>query len=157
MEPRVLVQAGDFDAGAELARLHHDGAGGIASFTGIVRATQSGARRVVAMTLEHYPGMTERALAEIAAEAGRRWQLTGCVIIHRIGRLQPGDNIVFTATASAHRQDALAATSFLIDWLKNKAPFWKAEEYEDGEVAWVAARATDDVAAERWLDLTTDH
>ncbi len=156
MDIRVLVQTEDFDAGAELARLHDENAGGIASFTGIVRAKESGARRVVALTLEHYPGMTERALAQIAAEAGRRWQLTGCVIIHRFGRLKPGDNIVFTAAASAHRQAALAATGFLIDWLKTQAPFWKAEEYEDGETVWVAARPTDDAAAGRWLDLTTD-
>ena len=150
MQTRIAVQQADFDAGAELARLNGENTGGIASFIGVVRAQETAARRVVALTLEHYPGMTERALAVTAAEAGRRWPLTGCVIIHRIGRLRPGDNIVFTAAASPHRQAALAATAFLIDWLKTQAPFWKAEEYDDGSTAWVAARATDEAAAANW-------
>ena len=152
MQARIAVQEADFDAGAELARLNGENTGGIASFIGVVRARETAARRVVALTLEHYPGMTERALTATAAEAGRRWPLTGCVIIHRIGRLRPGDNIVFTAAASPHRQAALAATAFLIDWLKTQAPFWKAEEYEDGAVEWVAARATDEAAAASWAE-----
>ena len=150
MPTRIAVQPEDFDAGAELALLNGESTGGIASFIGVVRVGQASARRVVALTLEHYPGMTERALAAIAAEAGRRWPLTGCTIIHRIGRLKPGDNIVFTAAASAHREAALAATAFLIDWLKTQAPFWKAEEYEDGAVEWVASRPADEVAAAAW-------
>jgi molybdopterin synthase catalytic subunit len=146
---RILVQTQDFDAGAELARLADAAAGGIASFTGIVRGG-AGPKRVTALTLEHYPGMTEKALERIAAEAAARFPLTGVTIIHRIGRLLPGQNIVFVAAASAHRQAALQAAAFLIDWLKTSAPFWKAEEYEDGKTAWVAARAADDAAASAW-------
>jgi molybdopterin synthase catalytic subunit len=145
---RILVQTQDFESGAELALLADAAAGGIASFTGIVRA--SGPKRVTALTLEHYPGMTETALERIAAEAEAKFPLTGVTIIHRVGRLLPGENIVFVAAASAHRQAALQATAFLIDWLKTSAPFWKAEEYEDGETAWVAARAADDAAAAGW-------
>jgi molybdopterin synthase catalytic subunit len=102
------------------------------------------------MTLEHYPGMTERSLATIAAEAESRWPLLGCTIIHRIGRLLPSEPIVLVATASAHRQAALDSTAFLIDWLKTRAPFWKKEEYATGETAWVDAKDTDDEAASRW-------
>jgi molybdopterin synthase catalytic subunit len=145
---RILVQTQDFDAGAELALLADAAAGGIASFTGIVRA--SGPKRVTALTLEHYPGMTEKALERIAAEATARFPLTGLTIIHRVGRLLPGQNIVFVAAAGAHRQAALQAVAFLIDWLKVSAPFWKAEEYEGGETAWVEARAADDSAAAVW-------
>jgi molybdopterin synthase catalytic subunit len=145
---RVLVQAQDFDPGAELALLADEAAGGIASFAGIVRA--SGPKRVTALTLEHYPGMTETALERIAAEAAGRFPLTGVTIIHRVGRLLPGEIIVFVAAASAHRAAALQATAFLIDWLKTSAPFWKAEEYESGETAWVEARSADDDAAAGW-------
>ncbi|MDE8347129.1 MAG: molybdenum cofactor biosynthesis protein MoaE [Acidocella sp.] len=151
--PRVVVQSADFDAGAELARLGGDGAagvGGIASFIGVVRGGEQSGRALVAMTLEHYPGMTERMLGRIADEAIRRWVLTGCTVIHRVGRLCPGDNIVFVGTASPHREAALQATAFLIDWLKTAAPFWKAEEFAGGGSAWVAARAADHVAAAAW-------
>jgi molybdopterin synthase catalytic subunit len=137
---RVLVQREDFDTGTEIARLGDAAVGGIASFVGIVRVGSDPARRVAALTLEHYPGMTETALARIAAQAQARWGLTGCTIIHRIGRLLPGENIVFVGTASAHRAAALQACGFLIDWLKTGAPFWKAEEFEGGGREWVDAR-----------------
>lgn len=145
---RVVVQSQDFDAGHEIALLGDAQAGGIASFIGVVRA--GGPRRVVALTLEYYPGMTEKALTGIAAEAMRRWPLTGCTIIHRAGRLLPGENIVFVGASSAHREAALQAVAFLIDWLKTQAPFWKVEEYDTGEREWVAARAADDEAARAW-------
>ncbi|MDE2005324.1 MAG: molybdenum cofactor biosynthesis protein MoaE [Rhodospirillales bacterium] len=148
---RVAVQADDFDTGAELAALTEGRAdiGGIGCFVGTVRRDQS-ERRLAALTLEHYPAMTERALAAIAAEAERRFPLLGCTVIHRVGRLVPGANIVLVLAASAHRQAALDATGFLIDWLKTKAPFWKKEEFADGAAEWVAARAADTEAASRW-------
>ena len=146
----IRVQAEDFDVGAELARLT-DGRtdiGGLSSFVGIVRA-RSDAGDLQAMTLEHYPGMTEKRLADIEAEALARWPLSGSLIIHRYGRLLPGARIVLVATASSHRQAALESCQFLIDWLKTKAPFWKLEETTTGS-RWVEARETDDHAAERW-------
>ena len=148
---RVAVQEAPFDVGAELAALTAGRAdvGGIGLFVGTVRDTAQG-RPITAMTLEHYPGMTERALAAIAAEAEARWPLAACTVIHRFGRLTPGEGIVLVAAASAHRQAALEATAFLIDWLKTKAPFWKHEQFADGTAAWVAARAEDDAAAARW-------
>jgi molybdopterin synthase catalytic subunit len=145
---RVLIQTEDFDAGAELSRLAA-GAGGVASFTGIVRGEADG-RPLAALRLEHYPGMTEKALTRLADDAAARWELSGCTIIHRIGRLTPGQNIVLVATASRHRAAALAATAYLIDRLKTAAPFWKAEEFSAGDIAWVAARASDDEAAAAW-------
>lgn len=147
---RIVVQAQDFEPGAELAKLVDAAVGGIASFIGIVRVDLGNPRRVAALTLEHYPGMTEKALDRIAAEAESRWELTGCTVIHRFGRLLPGENIVFVAAASPHREAALQATAFLIDWLKTSAPFWKVEEFETGEREWVAARAADDAAAAVW-------
>lgn len=123
--------------------------GGIASFAGVVRGT-AGGRPIVSMTLEHYPGMTERALAAIAESAMRRWELQGCTLIHRVGELRPGEIIVLVLTASAHRQAALDACAYLIDWLKTRAPFWKKERFEDGSEAWVDARESDDAAAARW-------
>jgi molybdopterin synthase catalytic subunit len=102
------------------------------------------------MTLEHYPGMTERAMARIAAEAERRWALLGCTLIHRVGPLHPGDNIVLVLAAATHRQPALDATAFLIDWLKTRAPFWKKERFTDGAETWVDAREDDEAAAARW-------
>ncbi|HJS86060.1 MAG TPA: molybdenum cofactor biosynthesis protein MoaE [Acetobacteraceae bacterium] len=148
---RILVQEADFDTGAEIARLTAGRAdiGGIGCFVGTVRA-RAGERTITALTLEHYPAMTEAALARIAAEAARRWDLLGCTLIHRVGRLRPGDNIVLVLAASAHRQAALEATAFLIDWLKTKAPFWKKESFADGREAWVAAREADEAAASRW-------
>ncbi len=145
---RVSVQAENFDATAELAALSA-GAGGVVSFIGVVRG-EAGGRALAALRLEHYPGMTEKALAHLAGTAEARWELTGCTIIHRIGRLTPGQNIVLVATASRHRAAALAATAFLIDQLKTAAPFWKAEEFADGTVEWVAARESDNEAAKAW-------
>jgi molybdopterin synthase catalytic subunit len=145
----VRVQREAFDLGAEFTKLtagRHD-IGGVASFVGVVRDVPGG---LTALTLEHYPGMTERQLLEIEAEAQRRWQLDASLIIHRYGRLELGEPIVLVLTASAHRQAALEACAFLIDWLKTKAPFWKQEESSDGNERWVAARADDDRAAQRW-------
>jgi len=154
----IRVQREDFDIGRELERLvagDHT-VGGVASFIGLVRDFNldgGGPRnltdQVSALTLEHYPGMTEKKLAEIEAEANRRWPLSGSLIIHRYGRLEPGDRIVLVATASPHREAALAACHFLIDWLKTDAPFWKSEETPEGE-RWVDARAEDDAATRRW-------
>ncbi len=123
--------------------------GGIASFAGTVRDS-AGGRPIVSMTLEHYPGMTERALREIAESAMRRWPLQGCTLIHRVGELRPGEMIVLVLTASPHRHASLEACAYLIDWLKTRAPFWKKERFADGSEAWVDARETDDAAAERW-------
>lgn len=148
--PRIRVGPEDFDTGAELARLEAGATtGGVASFVGIVRGKSDG-RTLAALTLEHYPGMTESALAAIAADAMRRWPITDCTIIHRIGRLEPGARIVLAAAASSHRESALAATAFLIDWLKTDAPFWKREDFTDGNTTWVAARDTDQTARDRW-------
>ena len=148
---RIVVQEADFDTGAEIARLAagRTDIGGIGCFVGTVRS-EAGGRAIAALTLEHYPAMTEPALARIADEAARRWDLLGCTLIHRVGRLRPGENIVLVLAASAHRQAALEATAFLIDWLKTKAPFWKKEAFADGHEAWVAAREADEAAAERW-------
>ena len=148
---QVRVQAGDFDVGAEFAALTegHTDIGGIGCFVGIVRANPNGPP-LAALTLEHYPVMTERAITGIVSEAERRWPLLGCTVIHRVGRMAPGENIVLVLAASAHRQAALEATAFLIDWLKTKAPFWKRETFADGSVVWVDARETDDAAAQRW-------
>jgi molybdopterin synthase catalytic subunit len=146
----IRVQREDFDVGAELARLTEGRSdiGGLASFVGLVRETNEG-ERLVAMTLEHYPAMTEKRLAEIEAEAMKRWPLQASLIIHRYGRLTPGERIVLVATASSHRQAALESCQFLIDWLKTQAPFWKLEETMAGD-RWVAARESDDLAAQRW-------
>jgi molybdopterin synthase catalytic subunit len=146
--PRISVQEAVFDLAAESAALSagRDDIGGIASFVGICRADDG----IAAMVLEHYPGMTEKALAAIAAEAERRWPLTGCTIIHRVGRLEPGAPIVLVLTASAHRSAALESCAFLIDWLKTGAPFWKREEFADGTSRWVEARAEDEAATSRW-------
>jgi molybdopterin synthase catalytic subunit len=147
---RISVQTEDFDIGAEFAALTagRTDVGGIGCFVGTVRA--SAQDRVAAMTLEHYPAMTERAIAHIVEEAERRWELLGCTVIHRVGRLTAGENIVLVLAAASHRQPALDATAFLIDWLKTKAPFWKKEEFADGAATWVEARAADDAAAARW-------
>jgi molybdopterin synthase catalytic subunit len=147
----IRVQAEPFDVAAEIAALTAGRAdiGGVGCFVGTVRDTAAG-RAITAMTLEHYPGMTERAMADIAAEAERRWELLGCTLVHRVGRLLPGEGIVLVLASSAHRAAALEATAFLIDWLKTGAPFWKKEAFADGAEAWVAARAEDAAAAGRW-------
>jgi len=146
----IRVQREDFDVGQELAALTRDrtSIGGVTSFVGLVRDV-AGGEKIASMTLEHYPGMTEKQLAEIEAEAHRRWPLDAVLIIHRYGELKPGDRIVLVACASAHRDAAFDACQFLIDWLKTKAPFWKLEETPAGP-RWVAAQASDDEAAERW-------
>ena len=146
----VRVQAPPFDVGAELGRFGRErrDIGAVATFVGLVR-DEHGGEKVRAMTLEHYPGMTERELAAIEAEARRRWPLQDCLVIHRHGRMLPGEPIVLVATASAHRHAALEACAFLIDWLKTRAPFWKLEETATGE-RWVAARDSDAAAAARW-------
>ncbi|THF63391.1 molybdopterin synthase catalytic subunit MoaE [Pseudothauera rhizosphaerae] len=146
----VSVQEADFDAGAEIAALSagRPEVGAVASFVGLVRDVGHGAQ-VTAMTLEHYPGMTEQSLAGIVAEAERRWRLHGVRVIHRYGRLLPCDRIVFVGVASAHRGDAFAACEFIMDYLKTRAPFWKREETPDG-AHWVDAREADDEAAARW-------
>jgi molybdopterin synthase catalytic subunit len=145
------VQERPFDVGAELAALTagHTDVGGVASFVGLVRG-YSAAGPLVAMTLEHYPGMTERMLAEIEAEAGRRWPLLASLIVHRVGRLVPGEGIVLVAVAAAHRQAAFDACAFIMDWLKTDAPFWKLEESATGEARWVDAHTADSAAASRW-------
>ncbi|HRY26280.1 MAG: molybdopterin synthase catalytic subunit MoaE [Geminicoccaceae bacterium] len=146
----IRVQAGLFDVGAELARFTagRTDIGAVASFTGLVRDRHNG-EAVTAMTLEHYPGMTEAELERIEAEARARWPLDDCLVIHRYGRMLPGEPIVLVLTASAHRAAAFEACAFLMDWLKTKAPFWKLEETPEGE-RWVEARASDDEAATRW-------
>jgi len=146
----VSVQAEPFDVGAELAELTagRTDIGGVALFTGLVRDV-AGGDWVSAMTLEHYPGMTERKLEEIEAEARARWPLIATRIVHRYGRMTPGEGIVLVVCASAHRDAAFEAARFLMDWLKTKAPFWKLEETPDGG-RWVEARESDDQAAARW-------
>ncbi len=142
----VRVQTGDFDPGAELALLERDGAGAVASFTGIVRGDDD----VAEMTLEHYPGMTEKALLTLVEEACARWPVAAATIVHRVGKLFPGNRIVFVGTASSHRAAALEACAFLIDRLKTDAPFWKKERSSAGSERWVDARESDDAAADRW-------
>jgi molybdopterin synthase catalytic subunit len=148
---RVSVQADDFDPGAEIAALQAGSpqAGALASFIGVVRS--DAAHPILALTLEHYPAMTTAAVHHIADEAERRFALLGCTIVHRFGRLLPGERIVFVGTASSHRRAALEATEFLIDWLKTRAPFWKQEHLADGSARWVVALAQDETDAERWL------
>lgn len=143
---RVVVDTADFDAATELAALEATGAGGVASFTGIVR----GDGDLVALRLDHYPGMTERMLTALAEEAAARWPLFAATVIHRVGPLVPGDRIVFVGTASRHRAAALEACAFLIDRLKTDAPFWKHERFADGRENWVEARSSDNEAADRW-------
>ena len=139
---KVSVQREDFDLSREVQAISGDGAvGAVASFVGLVRE--------VAMTLEHYPGMTERAIAAIVEEARGRWSVLDCTVIHRYGDLAPGDRIVLVAVASAHRGDAFAACEFIMDYLKTRATFWKKEHRAEG-ASWVEARAADDEAAERW-------
>ncbi len=148
----IRVEEDDFDVGAEIAALTggKHGIGAVVTFVGLVRDMAGGAR-IGAITLDHYPGMTERGLAEIEAEAGRRWPLEASLIVHRHGRLDPGDRIVLVITASAHRREAFEACEYLVDWLKTKAAFWKLEETDEGG-KWVDARDADTAAAARWID-----
>lgn len=148
MSIRIDVQDADFDAGAEIAALAAEdhGAGGLASFIGRVRGDADGLK---SMTLEHYPAMTEKSLHAIVNDACQRWPLRGVRVIHRVGRLLPGEQIVLVAVAAAHRGEAFAGCEFIMDWLKTKAPFWKKEETAAG-ARWVDARESDDAAAARW-------
>ncbi len=152
----IRVQQEDFDVGAEIGALTagNTNIGGLAVFVGLVR-DMAGEQAIEAMTLEHYAGMTEKEIERIEAEANQRWPLEASLVIHRVGRLEPGDQIVLVATASAHRQAAFDACQFLIDWLKTKAPFWKQEETASGP-RWVESRAGDDAAAGRWLKRDPD-
>ncbi len=150
----VKVQVEDFDPGVELAALRLDkpAVGGITSFIGIVRdcnVVGADAARVGALTLEHYPGMTERSLEAICDQACDRWPLIDVTVVHRYGRLSPTDQIVFVAASAAHRGDAFEACAFIMDYLKTQAPFWKKETTDAGE-RWVEARTSDDAAADRW-------
>jgi molybdopterin synthase catalytic subunit len=150
MTPIVSVQRQDFDLATEVEALTRGRAdiGAVVTFTGLCR-DEGG--RLTALELEHYPGMAEAEIARVAAEATRRWPLTGLVAIHRFGRIRPGENIVLVVTASAHRVAAFEAASFLMDFMKTRAPFWKREHLVDGTSgAWVEAKAEDDAAAERW-------
>lgn len=146
----VRVQEADFDLGAEVAALRGgDGrVGAVAAFVGLVRDINEGAG-VSEMTLEHYPGMTEKALEKIVAEARARWDILDALVIHRVGRLRPCDQIVLVAVTSAHRGESFAACEFIMDWLKTEAPFWKRESTPEG-ARWVEARASDEIAASRW-------
>jgi len=149
----ISVQEADFDVGAEIEALSagRSDVGAVASFVGLVRADTLAGRgdEVSAMTLEHYPGMTEKSLEAIVAEADGRWRLLGTRVIHRFGRLVPGERIVFVGVASSHRGDAFAACEFIMDYLKTRAPFWKKEDTPAGG-RWVDAREADDSAAARW-------
>ncbi len=147
----VRVQHEPFDLASEVAAIKRGRTdiGAVVTFTGTVRDNVEG-KRLLAMTLEHYPGMTEGELFRVEREANARWPLTGSAIIHRHGRLTPGEDIVLVVTASAHRAAAFAAADFLMDYLKTSAPFWKKEELADGTVTWVEAKASDDAAAKRW-------
>lgn len=145
----IRVQDAPFDFGQECNSFAQDlpGTGAVVTFAGLVRNNDAGTLRE--MLIEHYPGMTERALHAIAAEAGARWKLQSCKIIHRFGPLSPGDTIMMVATASAHRADAFAAADFLMDYLKSRAPFWKKEITDQG-AEWVAAKDSDESALSRW-------
>ena len=148
--PVVRIQAGDFDVAAEIAALTagRTDIGAVVTFTGLCRDE---AGRLVALELEHYPGMAEAEIARIASEAMARWPLQGLTAIHRHGRIEPGQNIVLVAAASSHRQAAFEAANFLMDYLKSRAPFWKKEHRADGsEGGWVEAKEADDHAAARW-------
>jgi molybdopterin synthase catalytic subunit len=147
----IRVQREDFDLSDEVARLTAGRAdiGAVVTFTGTVRGG-SGGDAIAGMTLEHYPGMTEEELSRVEAEAGARWPLKASLIVHRVGTLRPGDNIVLVVTASAHREAAFEAAEFLMDYLKTRAPFWKKEQGTDGAERWVEARDSDEEAAGRW-------
>jgi molybdopterin synthase catalytic subunit len=146
----VRIQSADFDVNAEIAALRKGNSrvGAVASFVGVVRDVNDGGQ-VAEMTLEHYPGMTEKAIEEIIGQAQGRWQVLDALVIHRVGTLKPTDQIVLVVVTSGHRGDAFAACEFIMDYLKTRAPFWKKEQTGQG-ARWVEARATDDIAAERW-------
>ncbi|MEP4036924.1 molybdenum cofactor biosynthesis protein MoaE [Pseudophaeobacter sp.] len=147
---QVRVQEEGFDLGAESDAFAAgvEGAGAIVTFTGVVRDAEGGG--LVAMEIEHYPAMTQKALEAIAAEAKTRWSLADVLVIHRYGRLAPGERIMMVATASRHRKHAFEAAEYLMDYLKSRAPFWKKEILSDGQADWVSAKADDETALERW-------
>lgn len=147
----IRVQSENFDVGAEIRALTEarDDIGAVVSFTGLVRR-EAGASAINTLTLEHYPGMTEKELERIEAEAHARWPLSASLIVHRYGRLNPGENIVLVVTASTHRQAAFESAEFLMDYLKTNAPFWKKEELASGGEGWIETRNKDDAAAARW-------
>ena len=146
----VRIQSADFDVGAEIAAMRRGNPreGAVASFVGVVRDVNEG-DAVSEMTLEHYPGMTEKSIEAILDEARARWEVYDVLVIHRVGTLQPMDQIVLVIVTSGHRGDAFAACEFVMDYLKTRAPFWKKEQAEQG-ARWVDARTSDDAAAERW-------
>jgi molybdopterin synthase catalytic subunit len=150
MNATIRLQAEDFDAAAEAAKLvqGRTDIGAVVTFAGICRDHEAG-QAVGALTLEHYPGMAKEEIARHVAEAQSRWPLLGVTVIHRYGRMVPGDNIVLVVTASAHRQAAFAAAEFLMDYLKTRAPFWKLEERPEGK-SWVDSKDSDEAAADRW-------
>src|SRR3954449_13363802 len=150
MAATISLQAGPFDAAAEAAKLTRGRSdiGAVVTFTGICRGDENG-DPIAALTLEHYPGMAEAEIARHVENAQSRWSLLGVTVIHRHGRITPGEDIVLVVTASSHRQDAFAAAEFLMDYLKTRAPFWKRVEVA-GTAAWVAAKSSDDTAADRW-------
>jgi molybdopterin synthase catalytic subunit len=150
MDMTVRIQTADFDVSAEIAALRrgNPAIGAVASFIGVVRDVNEGGT-VAEMTLEHYPGMTETAIEEIISQAKARWSILDALVIHRVGKLRPTDQIVLVVVASAHRGDAFAACEYIMDYLKTRAPFWKKEESASG-TRWVEARESDDIAAGRW-------
>jgi molybdopterin synthase catalytic subunit len=150
MTTTVRLQREHFDAGAEAAKITRgrDDVGALVTFTGICRGVENG-EPIAALTLEHYPGMAEAEIERHVAEAADRWPLLGVTVIHRYGRIKPGEDIVLVVTASSHREAAFEAADFLMDYLKTRAPFWKQVETASGKT-WVAAKATDDAAAGRW-------
>jgi molybdopterin synthase catalytic subunit len=150
MQPTIRLQKDRFDAAAEAAALRHDrtDVGAVVTFTGVCRGDENG-KPITALTLEHYPGMAEAEIGRHVAEASQRWPLLGVTVIHRYGRIEPGEDIVLVVTASSHREAAFAAADFLMDFLKTRAPFWKQVE-RAGDRNWVEAKQSDDAAAERW-------
>jgi molybdopterin synthase catalytic subunit len=146
----IRVQHARFDAGAELAALMALGGGAIASFTGLARGDMTENGRITALEIEQYPAMTRPALEALVSQAEARWDLTGCIVIHRVGRIAVGEEIVLVGTASSHRNAALSAVSFLMDRLKSDIPFWKKEYRDDGQGQWVNAKGSDEAAANSW-------
>ncbi len=152
----VRVSTDDFDISVEMAKLSDGdpGIGGVALFVGKVRGDVQG-KRLVSMTLEHYPGMTEAELERIEAEARQRFKLSAALIVHRVGDLKPGENIVLVIACAPHRRDAFAGAEYLMDYLKTRAPFWKKEAFADGSSRWVDARESDESAASTWISRST--
>ena len=150
MSVAIRIQAEAFDTAAEIARVSEVDVGAVVAFAGVCRSEGG---RLAALELEHYPGMAEAEVARVVEDARRRWPLAAVTVVHRYGRIVPGESIVFVVTASIHRQAAFQAAEFLMDYLKTRAPFWKREHLADGSTgAWVAAKEEDDAAAARWAE-----